>query len=136
MGGERVLAELPSFPTSGIYSRRFDFSQLFDLEELKRGVKYKLINHSKNTSMTGFLDELGRTTRVFGNDQDEIEAVIIGHDNSDELIMYEVQDNFSVSDSDESICCACETEDMKLNSMDNNLNIEDNLEKDYHDFGS
>ncbi|UYZ68217.1 DUF2345 domain-containing protein [Moraxella bovis] len=135
-GGEEVLTELPSFPTTGIYSRRFDFGQLFDAEELKRGIKYKLINHSKNTSTTGILDELGRTARVFGNDKDEIEAVIMGHDNSDELIMYEIQNDFNTTNLDDVVCCACESESLELKPIDDNLNTEDSLEEDYNDFGN
>lgn len=132
-----MLTELPFFPDTGVYSRRFDFSQLFDSEELKRGVKYKLINHSKSTSMIGILDETGRTTRVFGNDEDEIEAVIMGHDNSEELIMYEIQSDSSTQSMDDLACCGCEAdEDGDEADQVDGMSSDDDLEEDYNAFGN
>ena len=46
VGGATVNAELPKMPESGMYSMRFDLSQIFDPNILKN-MKYKLINHSK-----------------------------------------------------------------------------------------
>ena len=42
-GGAAVNAELPKMPESGMYSMRFDLSQIFDTNILKN-MKYKLIN--------------------------------------------------------------------------------------------
>ena len=137
-GGDKVIANLPHFPTSGIYSRRFDFSELFDNEELIKGIRYKLINHSKNTSCFGILDEYGRTPRVFGNEADDIEAIIIGHDTSDELIVYEntVEDSGLDSHAEDCGCCADENADNLSDDTENDADLTDDLEGDFHAFGN
>lgn len=43
VGGATVNAELPKMPESGIFSRRFDFSELVNSDLLKDGFKYKVI---------------------------------------------------------------------------------------------
>ena len=54
-GGATVNAELPKMPESGIFSRRFDFSELINTNLLKDGFKYKVINHTKKQNILASL---------------------------------------------------------------------------------
>ena len=47
VGGATVNAELPKMPESGMYSMRFDLSQIFDPNILKN-MKYKLTLYTTN----------------------------------------------------------------------------------------
>lgn len=79
-------AQLPKMPESGIFSRRFDFGDIFNLEDLKDRIKFKIINKTMNTEYIGILDEMGRTPRIFGNSSDNLEIQFISS-NEDESII-------------------------------------------------
>ncbi|KXO85276.1 type VI secretion system protein [Acinetobacter venetianus] len=86
MGGATVNAELPKMPESGIFSRRFDFSELINADLLKDGFKYKVINKTKNTEYIGMLDEMGRTPRIFSDSSDTVEIQFISNNDSKSII--------------------------------------------------
>ena len=136
MGG-KVNAPMIALPTSGLFSRRFDFSQLLEAGLLNAGRKYKVINHTKGTEFDDVLPEDGRTPRIYGTEQDEIEVVIIGHEDAEELLMIENEiDNSNHDREDEECCAPQEDDDNDVAESDLEININDNLEDDYHEFGN
>lgn len=84
--GATVNAELPKMPESGIFSRRFDFSDIFNLENLKEEIRFKVINKTKNTEYVGMLDEMGRTPRIFSDSSDTIEIQFISNNDNKSII--------------------------------------------------
>ena len=50
-GGAVVNAQLPEMPKSGLFSRRFDFSDMFNLEGLKKQIKFKVVNKTLDSQM-------------------------------------------------------------------------------------
>ena len=84
--GEMVHAELPKMPESGIFSRRFDFGDLFGKDELKQEIKFKFINHSRKTEFIGILDEFGRTQRFFSDSSDNVEIQFISSSDDEGII--------------------------------------------------
>ncbi|MDA3492858.1 DUF2345 domain-containing protein, partial [Acinetobacter sp. AOR33_HL] len=84
--GATVNAELPKMPESGIFSRRFDFSDIFNLENLKEEIRFKVINKTKNTEYIGMLDEMGRTPRIFSDSSDTIEIQFISNNDNKSII--------------------------------------------------
>lgn len=84
--GAKVNAQLPKMPESGIFSRRFDFGDIFNLEDLKDEIRFKVINKTKNTEYIGILDEMGRTPRIFSDSSDNVEIQFISS-NEDESII-------------------------------------------------
>ncbi|QIO07228.1 type VI secretion system Vgr family protein [Acinetobacter shaoyimingii] len=75
MGGATVNAQLPKMPESGMYSMRFDLSQIFDPNILKN-IKYKIINHSKKLeSEYEFVQQ--SSERVYSDTSDEIELALV-----------------------------------------------------------
>ncbi|KXO80053.1 type VI secretion system protein [Acinetobacter venetianus] len=86
MGGATVNAELPKMPKGGVFSRRFDFSDIFNLENLKEEVRFKVINKTKNTEYIGVLDEMGRTPRIFSDSSDTVEIQFISNNDSKSII--------------------------------------------------
>lgn len=103
--GTTVNAELPSLPKSGIYSRRFDFSGLVSPELLQEGFLYKVINRAKKTEYFGVLDEDARTERVFSDNPDQIEVVLLGKnkESADKLLL--VEETMADGGSLEEACC-------------------------------
>ncbi|MEC7120942.1 MAG: contractile injection system protein, VgrG/Pvc8 family [Pseudomonadota bacterium] len=78
MGGGQN-ASLPVLPNaSGIFSRRFDLSELLPKDLLTQGVRYKLVNHSRKTETEAVLGQDGRTVRVFGDQAEQVEMIIEG----------------------------------------------------------
>ncbi|MND71920.1 hypothetical protein D3C81_584220 [compost metagenome] len=73
-------------PESGIFSRRFDFSDIFNLENLKEEIRFKVINKTKNTEYVGMLDEMGRTPRIFSDSSDTIEIQFISNNDNKSII--------------------------------------------------
>ena len=75
MGGATVNAQLPKMPESGMYSMRFDLSQIFDPNILK-GMRYTLINHSKKIEAEY---EFGQesSARVYSDSIDSVELALI-----------------------------------------------------------
>ncbi len=137
--GEMVNAELPKMPESGIFSRRFDFGELFSKDELKQEIKFKFINRSRKTEFIGVLDEFGRTQRFFSDSPDDVEAIILGHDSKDakELIVIENDLNdMNCCSSDEEACCgAPEDDDQNLQIEELENSPEDDLDSDFNCFG-
>ncbi|ENW21665.1 type VI secretion system Vgr family protein [Acinetobacter haemolyticus] len=103
--GTTVNAELPNLPKSGVFSRRFDFSGLVSPELLKEGFLYKVINRAKKTEYVGVLDEDARTERVFSDNPDQIEVVLLGKnkESADKLLL--VEETITDGGSSEEACC-------------------------------
>ena len=74
-GGAAVNAELPKMPESGMYSMRFDLSQIFDTNILKN-MKYKLINHSKKIEAE-YEFEKESSARIYSDSADNIELALV-----------------------------------------------------------
>ncbi|UOB52503.1 type VI secretion system Vgr family protein [Acinetobacter junii] len=73
--GATVNAELPKMPATGMYSMRFDLSQIFDTKILKN-MKYKLINHSKKIEAV-YEFEQESSARVYSDSVDNVELALI-----------------------------------------------------------
>ncbi|GAA0308785.1 DUF2345 domain-containing protein [Psychrobacter aestuarii] len=137
VGGSKVNAPMVSLPTSGLFSRRFDFSQLLEEDVLTVGREYKTINHTKGTEFRDVLPEDGRTPRIYGTEQDQIEVIIIGHEDAEELLMIENEiDNSNHNHKNEECCAPEETDDSNTVEFDSETDTNDNLEDDYHAFGN
>lgn len=137
MSGAKVNAPVVALPTSGLFSRRFDFSQLLEESILTVGREYKIINHTKGTEFNNVLPEDGRTPRIYGTEQDQIEVIIIGHEDAEELLMIENEIDNSNHDHEDEECCAPEEDDDTTESQpDSYTNLDDNLEDDYYEFGN
>lgn len=136
-GGAAVNAELPKMPESGIFSRRFDFGDIFSKDELKHQVKFKFINHSRKTEFIGILDEFGRTQRFFSDSADNVEAIILGHDSEDlkELIVIknDVEDTTDHSACEGEGCCGAADDHGAIE--DQNESCDEDLEADFGSFG-
>ncbi|QER38758.1 type VI secretion system tip protein VgrG [Acinetobacter suaedae] len=134
--GTTVNAELPSLPKSGVYSRRFDFSGLVSPELLQEGFLYKVINRAKKTEYVGVLDEDARTERVFSDNPDQIEVVLLGKnkESADKLLL--VEETITDDGSLEEACCGRDEhhhddcEHSQAETMD-----ESDLEHDFKHFG-
>ena len=142
VGGSKVNAPVIALPTSGLFSRRFDFSQLLEEGILTVGREYKIINHTKGTEFNDVLPKDGRTPRIYGTEQDQIEVIIIGHEDAEELLMIENEiDNSNHDhededeDEDEECCAPEETDDNEIDESDSEADMNDNLEDDYYAFG-
>ena len=139
VAGIKVNAPVIALPTSGLFSRRFDFSQLLEAGMLTAGREYKIINHTKGTKFYDVLPKDGRTPRIYGTEQDEVEVIIIGHEDAEELLMIENEiDNSGHGDGhDHEECCAPEEgDDNEIDESDSEADMNDNLEDDYHEFGN
>ena len=136
MGGATVNAELPKMPEGGIFSRRFDFSELIDSNLLKDGFKYKVINHAKKTEYIGFLDQFARTGRIFSDHPDNVEVLLLGKndDCSDKLQLVEeaiVDDKTHLSN--ETCCGGDDEQDHSL--LGEESNDDHDLQVDFESFG-
>lgn len=136
MMGGKVNAPIVALPTSGLFSRRFDFNQLLEAGLLTAGRKYKVINHTKGTEFYGVLPEDGRTPRIYGTEQDEIEVIMIGHEDAEELLMIENMIEDIVHEHEEECCAPEEGDESDTAESDSEANINDDLEEDYHAFGN
>jgi uncharacterized protein (DUF2345 family) len=134
--GATVNAELPKMPESGVFSRRFDFSELVNAGLLKEGFKYKVINHAKKTEYIGFLDQFARTGRIFSDNPDSVEILLLGKndDSSDKLqLVEEVITEGQGHGSDEACCGGDDGHNHEHNSDEY---IEDtDLKVDFESFG-
>lgn len=133
--GRTVNAQLPKLPESGIFSRRFDFGELFDKDQLNQKIKFKFINHSKKTEFNGFLDEFGRTQRFFSDSADNVEVIILGHDsqNHDELFVIKNDLNSTKNQDSSEDCCGDGDDDHHHNTE--KLYDDSDLEADFKSFG-
>lgn len=75
MSGATVNAELPKMPETGMYSMRFDLSQIFDTKILKN-MEYKLINHSKKIEAV-YEFEQESSARVYSDSVDNVELALV-----------------------------------------------------------
>lgn len=134
-GGATVNAQLPKMPESGIFSRRFDFSEIFTKDELNQQIKFKFINHTKKTEFIGFLDELGRTQRFYSDSADKVEAIILGNDtqNHDELLVIKNDLNSTKNQDSSEDCCGGDDDDHYHNTEE--LFDDSDLEADFKSFG-
>jgi hypothetical protein len=73
--GATVNAELPKMPETGMYSMRFDLSQIFDTKILKN-MEYKLINHSKKIEAV-YEFEQESSARVYSDSVDNVELALV-----------------------------------------------------------
>ena len=62
-------------PATGMYSMRFDLSQIFDTKILKN-MKYKLINHSKKIEAV-YEFEQESSARVYSDSVDNVELALV-----------------------------------------------------------
>jgi len=134
--GATVNAELPKMPESGIFSRRFDFSELINADLLKDGFKYKVINHAKKTEYIGFLDQFARTGRIFSDNPDSVEILLLGKndDSSDKLQLVEEVITEGQSHGSDEACCG--GDDDHNHEHDSDEHIEDiDLKADFESFG-
>ena len=138
VGGATVNAELPKMPESGIFSRRFDFSELINNDLLKDGFKYKVINHAKKTEYIGFLDQFARTERIFSDNPDNVEILLLGKSNnsSDKLQLIEEKITEDQSKFSDETCCGGDDEhDHNNRQIAEELNEDDDLKLDFENFG-
>ncbi|WP_374667094.1 type VI secretion system Vgr family protein [Acinetobacter sp.] len=135
VAGAIVNAQLPKMPESGIFSRRFDFGELFDEDQLNQKIKFKFINHAKKTEFNGFLDEFGRTQRFFSDSADNVEVIILGHDsqNHDELFVIKNDLNSTKNQDSSEDCCCCDDNHHHNNTEE--LYDDSDLEADFKSFG-
>ena len=118
-------------PESGIFSRRFDFGEIFNLTDLKNEIKFTLINKSKNIEYTGVLDEFGRTPRIFSDTSDNVEIKFINENQQNGLLVVselnEEDYNFDVGD--------LVDDQAQQYSEGNDEEYVDDLEDDFKKFG-
>ncbi|NNP67310.1 type VI secretion system Vgr family protein [Acinetobacter sp. Ac_5812] len=136
VSGATVNAELPKMPESGIFSRRFDFSELVNADLLKDGFKYKVINHAKKTEYIGFLDQFARTGRIFSDNPDSVEILLLGKndDSSDKLQLVEEVITEGQGHGSDEACCG--GDDDHNHEHDSDEHIEDtDLKADFENFG-
>ena len=75
VAGATVNAKLPKMPESGLYSMRFEMSQIYDPNILKN-MKYKLINHSKKIEAE-YEFEQQSSARIYSNTVDSVELALV-----------------------------------------------------------
>ena len=135
MAGATVNAQLPKMPETGIFSRRFDFKDLISPELLINGFKYKVINKNKNTEFIGILDKDARTERIFSDNPDNIEIILLGksEDDSEKLLLIEEEISQEKFDSSDEACCGGHDDDHNHDIEE--LNDDNDLEADFKSFG-
>jgi uncharacterized protein (DUF2345 family) len=134
--GATVNAQLPKMPESGIFSRRFDFKDLISSELLKEGFKYKVINHAKKTEYVGFLDENARTERIFSENPDEVEVMLLGLNNDDTDKLLLIEEKIIDGPGSEEACCGGDDEHSHSHSHDTEeCNEDSDLKTDFESFG-
>ncbi len=130
--GAAVNAQLPMMPKSGLFSRRFDFSDMFNREDLKGQIKFKVINKTKRIEYVGILDDQARTPRIYSDSADNVEIQFVDDAVSDEIPTIEQEDepyNYDVGEFvDDSLDATIE--------QDSNAALEDDLENDFKSFGA
>jgi uncharacterized protein (DUF2345 family) len=136
VSGATVNAELPKMPESGIFSRRFDFSELVNSDLLKDGFKYKVINHAKKTEYIGFLDQFARTGRIFSDNPDSVEILLLGKndDSSDKLQLIEEVITEGQGHGSDETCCGGDDDHNHVHDSDENIEDTD-LKADFESFG-
>ncbi|MFW2101288.1 type VI secretion system Vgr family protein [Acinetobacter johnsonii] len=105
VGGATVNAELPKMPESGMYSMRFDLSQIFDPNILKN-MKYKLINHSKKIEAE-YEFELQSSARVYSDAVDNVELSLVPGAYLTEIKDLPPEQETESLDEDEVTGCGC-----------------------------
>ena len=129
--GAVVNAQLPEMPKSGLFSRRFDLSDMFNIEDLKKQIKFKVINKTKKTEYFGVLDEQARTPRIFGDSADTIEIQFVADSCDEEIPTTELEDELYNHDVGEFVDDGLDAEV----EQDSNATVEDDLENDFKNFG-
>lgn len=105
VGGATVNAELPKMPESGMYSMRFDLSQIFDPNILKN-MKYKLINHSKKIEAE-YEFEQQSSARVYSDAVDNVELSLVPGAYLTEIKDLAPEQETESLDEDEVTGCGC-----------------------------
>lgn len=105
VGGATVNAELPKMPESGMYSMRFDLSQIFDPNILKN-MKYKLINHSKKIEAE-YEFEQQSSARVYSDAVDNVELSLVPGAYLTEIKDLPPEQDTESLDEDEVTGCGC-----------------------------
>lgn len=105
VGGAIVNAELPKMPESGMYSMRFDLSQIFDPNILKN-MKYKLINHSKKIEAE-YEFEQQSSARVYSDAVDNVELSLVPGAYLTEIKDLPPEQETESLDEDEVTGCGC-----------------------------
>ncbi|MEJ5033275.1 type VI secretion system Vgr family protein [Acinetobacter sp. MYb177] len=105
VGGATVNAELPKMPESGMYSMRFDLSQIFDPNILKN-MKYKLINHSKKIEAE-YEFEQQSSARVYSDAVDNVELSLVPGAYLTEIKDLPPEQETESLDEDEVTGCGC-----------------------------
>ena len=77
---------------------------------MKKGFKYKVINHAKKIKYVGFLDKNARTGRVFSKNPDKIEVVLLGLNNDDSHKLLLIEENIIDGQVSEEACCGDDDE--------------------------
>ncbi|MDO1510910.1 hypothetical protein, partial [Neisseria sp. MVDL19-042950] len=135
-GPSSMNVKTPLLPTTGIYSRRFDFSYIFTKEILEQGLSYQVIHRGQNSETFEKLDHDGRTSRFFGNTQDEIEIVVIGKLTDDDK--WHLVEEKHCDLHEECCCCTDDHQDYEEDveqDVGNNINTDDLIE-DFNNFGN
>ncbi|MDH1365161.1 type VI secretion system tip protein VgrG [Acinetobacter johnsonii] len=105
VGGATVNAELPKMPESGMYSMRFDLSQILDPNILKN-MKYKLINHSKKIEAE-YEFEQQSSARVYSDSVDNVELSLVPGAYLTEIKDLPPEQETESLDEDEVTGCGC-----------------------------
>ena len=105
VGGATVNAELPKMPESGMYSMRFDLSQIFDPNILKN-MKYKLINHSKKIEAE-YEFEQQSSARIYSDAVDNVELTLVPGAYLTEIKDSILEQETESLDEDEVAGCCC-----------------------------
>ncbi|WP_257229502.1 MULTISPECIES: type VI secretion system Vgr family protein, partial [unclassified Acinetobacter] len=136
MNGANVNTQLAKMPETGIFSRRFDFKDLISQELLAGGFKYKVINKDKKTEFIGTLDQNARTERIFSDNPDNIEILLLGKsdNDSDKLLLIEKEVDHNKTEGPDEVCCGEYDED-NYDKNTENLNEDNDLEADFKSFG-
>lgn len=134
---EVVNAELPKMPESGIFSRRFDFTGIFDNEQLLEPIQFKVVNKTKNTQSIGYLDQDARTPRFFGDQEDDVEVELLNSVTVDDkwAVLDDPEQNQAQQISEEECCGAEHDENHDCETTDETNNLINDLESDYLSFG-
>ncbi|UOO76982.1 type VI secretion system tip protein VgrG [Neisseria sp. Dent CA1/247] len=135
MGPSSLNVKTPLLPTTGIYSRRFDFSHIFAKDILEQGLSYQVIHRGQNSETFEKLDHDGRTSRFFGDTQDEIEVAVIGKLTEDGKWRLTEEKHCDLHDE---CCCGAEDEQDYQENTDedvDDINTDDLIE-DFNNFGN
>lgn len=81
VAGATINAELPRITTSGLFSNRLDFYNLF-IGEKFQNIEYNFLDNRTNTYVNGNLNDDGQTQDHFSDEQAEFD-ILVGYETSE-----------------------------------------------------